>query len=226
MEQSTTRSERDIRKDILDHLYWDSRFSAVNIDVEVLEGKVKLSGSVPTAEAVQFAEAVARAIPGVEAIENLLTVKMNDSIAIPSDVEVETNVRDSLRWHSDVDLSKVKVTVNAGFAILEGHVKSYYQKFRAHELASDVIGVMKVDNQLAIVTTGFEIDEEIAGKVVHALQERLGTDAGSLTAMVRNEIVTLTGTVPDEIAFAAAENAVRHIEGVADVHNLVVVGCH
>jgi osmotically-inducible protein OsmY len=213
-----------IRKTILDRFYWDSRVDDFsNVDIEVQNEKVTLVGSVPTHASRRFAEIDALSVPGVRTVNNQLHVKFNDNIKIPSDLEVESNIHSILKWNSSIDDSRMKVTVNAGYVILEGTVPSYYQKTRAQELAADVIGVAKLDNRLGVTPGCALADEEIATSAVDMIKKILGADADHLTVMVKKGIITLSGSVPDMIAYHAISNIARHHKGVVDVHNLLTV---
>jgi osmotically-inducible protein OsmY len=215
----------EIRKNVYDQMYWDSRvdYSNINVEVSVSDVKVTLTGSVPNQAARRHAEAAALSAPGVRKVDNQLHIKYNDNIPVPSDLDVERKVRDIIRWNSGIDASRIGVAVNAGYVTLEGTVCTYYQKYRAEELAADVIGVMKIDNRVTVVPTESYYDEEIAKNIIGNLKNLLGADAGSLTVMAREGIVTLTGFVPDRLAFMAAENIVRHTRGVVDIHNHLVI---
>lgn len=213
----------NLKKNIFDRFYWDTRVESSNIDVEVSEGHVTLVGSVPTNTARRAAEADALSVPGVRSLKNQLKIKFSSHFKIPSDLEVESNIRDIIRWNSHIDSSKLTITVVRGYVTLEGIVSSYYQKHRIRDLTSDVIGVLEIDDRITVVPLSVPSDRELADNVIATLHNELGSDANSLTVMVRTGIVTLTGTMPDRLAFNAAENTIRHLRGVVDVHNHLAI---
>lgn len=222
MVRTSLQPSENIKKNIFDRFYWDSRIDDfANINVEISEGNVILSGSVPNYPSRRHAEMAASAVPGVKTVENKLSVKYNHTVKIPSDLEIENRVRSVVHWNSNINEEKIGIFVTGGYTTLEGSVSSFYQKFRAQELAADVIGVLGIDNRLVVVPGESYADEEIAGNVVSALKSRLGADADSLTVMAKGGIVTLTGSVPDMIAFQGVENVVRHVRGIVDLHNLL-----
>ncbi len=51
------------------------------------------------------------------------------------------------------------------------------------------------------------------------LKTLLGSEVDRVTVMVREGIVTLTGTVRDMLSFNAVCTIVRGVRGVADLHN-------
>lgn len=225
MVQTALQPADQIRKNIFDRFYWDSRVDDyANIDVEIdSNGEVTLRGSVPGPASRHAAEQDAQLVPGVRMVHNQLRIKYNDNMKIPNDREVESNIRSILKWNSAIDDSKLQVTVNSGYTTLQGTVCSYYQKSRAQELAADVIGVMKIDNRIAVVPSSAHSDEEIANNLIEALKNIMGADADSLTVMVKEGIATLSGTVPDTISYYAVANISRHIRGIIDVHSLLSV---
>lgn len=223
MDATAERTERDIRKNILDNFYWDGRLNAKNIEVEVYGNRIVLLGSVPTAANRCHAEEDARSVAGVAGVDNRLEVKFTDDVIVPSDLELEQNIRNIIRWNSGIDTSKMKIAVNAGFATLEGTVCSYYQKFRAEELAADVIGVTRVDNRLVVVPSLRRPDEDIAERIITKLKQDLGMDADSLTVMVSNGVITLTGHVRDVIALSGVLNIVRNTHGIVDIQNYLTL---
>jgi osmotically-inducible protein OsmY len=122
-----------------------------------------------------------------------------------------------------VDSTRIKVMVLDGVVRLEGAVDSYWQKFRAQELASEVVGVIGIRNLLTVVPTMSLSDEEIGRNVTGTLQRIPGLDASAVTIKVEHGIVTLTGAVPDKLAFRDAENVALYVRGVIDVNNGLLV---
>lgn len=64
-------SNQEIREEIYAALGEES-----GIDVHVREGIVRLTGVVDTAESLEFIEGAVRELPGVDDVENELTVKV------------------------------------------------------------------------------------------------------------------------------------------------------
>jgi osmotically-inducible protein OsmY len=219
-----TLQSDEIRKRIFDMFYWDVRVDYANIGVELHDGTALLTGSVPSASARLAAEKDALNVRGVRSVDNRLKVHFTGDIPLPSDAEIESRVAQVIRWNSNVDERRISITANAGLVTLTGTVHSYYQKVHAAELATDIIGVFAVDNRLAVVPTRSTTDEEVGNDIVATLKNNLGRDADSLTVMVKDGIAALTGYVPDQLAFNAAQNLVSHVRGVVDVNNLLITG--
>ncbi len=73
------RSKERIYEDVCDRLYIDDRLDASEIEVNVDENEVVLTGSVTSKEAKRRAEDLAESIPGVRNVENRIRVVAPDA---------------------------------------------------------------------------------------------------------------------------------------------------
>ncbi len=218
------QTDKETRLLVLDELYWDGRVDPANIQVEVHNGRVVLKGTVPTYAVLGAAEEDARAIAGVQNVENQLVVKQPAHELVPADQEIESNLMNTLRWHSQVDASDMSVAVEDGWVTLKGTVPAYWQKVKAQQVASALMGVNGVTNELAVVPLEKHEDRRIAEGIVAALERSAYVDADVVNVKVLNGVVTLTGNVPDHRAYDAAERAARYTPGVIDVINNLTIG--
>ncbi len=218
-----TRTDEDIKKDLIDELYWDDRVDAADVKAEIRDGRVILSGTVPTYASRTAAEEDAFAVAGTRDVVNDLTVKYPIGIELPTDAEIESRVTDALRWDVQVDASNIRVNSDARWITLKGTVPSYWQKVKAEDIALGKYGVRGVTNELAVVPTESYTDERIADNVVNAIERSAYVDAADVDVKVSNSVVTLTGTVPDRRALRAATSAARYTPGVIDVINNLVI---
>ena len=69
----------------------------------------------------------------------------------PADPEIESNIMNTLRWHSQIDASDIQATAHDGWVTLPSTVPSYWQKIKAQEVAAVLIGVTGVTDELAVV---------------------------------------------------------------------------
>lgn len=74
-----TRSDDRIREDVSDKFYDDGRLDASDIEVEVSQGVVALSGGVSDRESKRRAEDLAERCSGVRDVQNNLKVRRNDA---------------------------------------------------------------------------------------------------------------------------------------------------
>ena len=217
------RTDEQIKKDVIDQLASDYRVSAADVDVKVSDGKVTLTGTVPTYTARTAANTDAWATTGVKGVTNLLTVRFPTTFTVPTDTEIEGHIKDRLAGNPDVYSVDIDVSVENGVATLEGTVDAYWKKWRAEDLASDVRGVVNVQNHLAVVPSETYIDKDIAQEIEDALERNVYVDAEKVTVKVENGDVTLTGTVPTYYAKGQAYLAAVNTLGVTGVDNNTVV---
>lgn len=214
------RTEGEIKKDVMDALYWDSRLDSSGITVEVEDGTVRLSGAVSYLTSRKLAEELVYGVPGVLSVINELAVRSPE--AEIGDKEITSHIKNVLFWNSSINAVKVDLMVKDGGVTLRGTVGSYWEKIKAEEFASHVQGVCGVINELSVVPTKNFDDEQIARRIVDNLERNLYTDAGRLTVKVEKGHVTLSGSVPGQGQKISAYEVVRYIEGVRSIENLIV----
>jgi osmotically-inducible protein OsmY len=220
---TTVRTDTEIEQLVRQELIWDDRVNSTDITVNVLNGVVTLTGTVPSYSQLSLASADAWKIDGVRDVDNLLTVRLPETVTAPSDAQIETNVEAMLRWNATVDSAQIDVTVANGTVTLEGTVEDYWQKWRAEDLVADLSGVILVENHLTVVPTESFVDQDIAEDIEAALERNLYVVAEDITVEVETGVVTLTGTVPTYHAHAEAYNAAMNTVGVVEVHNNITV---
>jgi osmotically-inducible protein OsmY len=217
------QTDEEIRTAVVNELYWDGRVDPANIQVEVHDGRVVLRGTAPTYAVLGAAEEDARALAGLQNVDNQLTVKQPGHVLVPTDPEIGSNIMNTLRWHSQVDASAIRVAVDDEWVVLRGTVPAYWQKIKAQEAASALAGVKGVTNELAVVPLEKYENRRIAEEIVAALERSPYVDAEIVDVKVHNGIVTLAGNVPDQRAYNAAQRAAKYTQGVVDVINELLV---
>jgi osmotically-inducible protein OsmY len=142
-----------------------------------------------------------------------------------TDKEIQRDVLAELEWEPSVAPAHVGVSGKDGIVTLTGHVSSYWEKYTAERAAKRVQGVKAVANELDIKLPGSDkrTDEDIARAVVEALRARVSVPDNKIKAMVSNGWVTLEGEVEWQYQKNAAESAVRYLQGVVGVTNLITV---
>ena len=197
----TARSSEEIKKDIVDQIYWDSRIDASNVKVEVSERKVILTGKVPSYTAKLAAETDTLTIPEVTSVTNSLEIQYPVGVKPPTDVEIQGNIVNTLIWNTNIDSENIDVSVDKGVVTLEGSAPSYWQKILAEELAYDMTGVLSIVNKLSVVPTESIIDESIAKAVIASIDRNPNIDIDFINVKVEEGIVTLSGTVSNWAAY-------------------------
>ncbi len=217
------RMDEEIKKDIVDELYWDTRIDASKVTVTVEGGVVTLDGEVPTYGDVVGARAAAYGIDGVIDVIDTLTVRYATTPQLPSDTVIRERILNLLAWETVVNDENITVTVRNGVVSLEGTVNAHWKRLFVENKLAGVNGVLAIENKLAIVPLERISDELIAEDVVNALERDVRVNAEDVEVEVVDGIVTLTGSVPRWNARQAAELDASLTAGVIDVINKVTV---
>ena len=125
--------------------------SSTAINVDTIDGRVTLHGTVGSASEKQKAEQSAQAIKGVREVRNLLAVvapAAQDAAAVADD-KIETSVEAALERDPMLDDSDIEVaSVNGGVVVLSGEADTLSDHLRAIEVARAVPGVRRVASQV------------------------------------------------------------------------------
>jgi osmotically-inducible protein OsmY len=219
------RLDENIKKDVIDQLYWNKRVNIADIKIKVSGGEVTMMGSVPTYSARIAAAHDIEMIEGVTNIENKLVVTPRASM-LPDDSQIQKRTMTALAWNADIHSMDIEIAVQDGVVTLKGTVDEYWKKWEASDVVSNVNGVTDVINNLAIVNTQSFWDKDIAKEVEQALKRNSHIDSQNITVKVDRGKVTLTGVVPSWFAHSEAEKCAAYSSGVLDVENLIIVEHH
>ena len=142
-----------------------------------------------------------------------------------TDMEIQRDVENELEWDPDVDAKNISVKVKDGVVTLTGFAPSYTDKYSAERIAKRVLGVKAVANDIEVkLSTGSDRqDPDIARDAVERLQRDLPYSSKNIKVTVRNSWITLEGDVDWDFQRREAEAAVRNINGVKGVINLIHV---
>jgi osmotically-inducible protein OsmY len=224
------RYDFDIAQDVLQRILNSSSIKTRNVDVDVSDGAVTLSGDVASWAEVEQAQLLATETKGVKSVTNNLIVtypKKRSDDAIRKDVQA-TLAR-------DVYLSglPISVSVKAGVVTLKGDVGTAYQKERAASEARWIWNVIKVDNKLKVEWWAHEgtrkkpavpTDDRLKQAVNDELFQDLRiTDPGNISVDAFAGQVTLRGSVPTFYQKRIAEKDANEVVGTAWVMNLLQV---
>jgi osmotically-inducible protein OsmY len=215
-------TDLEIEAMVRDQLYWDSRVEEKQLDVEVKEGVVTLSGHVDSAVEMRAAVNDARQIPSVRFVNNELLVRLPQPSS--EDRILAAAIRSVLNLNQSIDVSELEITFRSGEAVLEGTVETLSQKLKAGELAGEVRGVTNVVNTIAVVPTEKILDQAIAEDIVARIEVDPNVRIQDVHVIVENGTVTLSGIVLSPAARKAAERAAVQTYGVTEVDNRIVVG--
>ena len=141
------------------------------------------------------------------------------------DNALQRDVLAELAYDPVVDVSRIGVAVRDGIITLTGTVPSYLQRWRAERAAKRVARVRAVVNEIEVKRPDDDrvTDEDLAAEAVRALKWNIFVPSKDVKVTVSRGIVTLEGEVRWQFQKEAAEDAVRGIEGVKGVVNLIKV---
>lgn len=126
-------------------LAWDRKLAPFELDVEVNDAIVNLTGTVATSPESYLARRIAQDVRGVDAVVNGIYVDpalepfAGKRLAPPSDEELEERVRKALSGDRNVDVEQVEVSVNDAVVTLNGQVANIFQKQRAERVARSLL---------------------------------------------------------------------------------------
>ena len=218
MSDTTTTLQRAVMEALADNPI----VHAGEVAVEVLDdaGDIVVRGTVGSL--VQRAEAVraAGAVPGVRHVEDGLRVHVM-GIDGRTDADTEAAVLDALDTDDEVHARDVEVDVDDGAVTLRGLVEIASQRERAQRIAMAVPGVTSVVNQLRVWLTVSA--DDVAERVTDAIGRDAIVGADAVAVTVRDNDVTLSGTVGSVEHRDAARRAAEGAPGVAAVHDELTV---
>jgi len=147
---------------------------------------------------------------------------MGTSLLWQTDGQLHDAVQRELEWAPEIDARDVAVTARDGVVTLTGFVDSYWQKFAVEQAVKRVRGVRAVASDVHIKLRKERTDPEIAHDALLALKSHPRVPR-TVIVTVRDGLVTLEGSVGWNYQRSEAESALRHIEGVKDVANAILI---
>jgi osmotically-inducible protein OsmY len=189
------RTDEQLKKSVVDHLFWDDSIDASRIKVQVSDCKAVLSGSVLTHNAKDSASATAWLVRGIQEVENLLRVRFPPGLPVLTDDEIQGNATHVLAWNGDVYGLAISVSVKNGVITMEGNVATYWQRNKIERIISDLLGVVDVINKLIVVPTEYLTDQAIAENIQTALKNTSSLSKTNIKVAVNEGKVTLIGSV-------------------------------
>lgn len=219
----TEHESEDIKRDVVDQLYWDDRVDASHIKVDVSDRQVRLSGRVPSYTVRRAAETDTWLVSGVTVVDNQLEVAYPLDFTRPADADLLAEISTALSWEPSLQDADIDVFVREGRVTLTGSVDAYWKKLRAEELATTLVGVVEVKNELAVVPTHRLEDRLIADSIVAALERNTPVEASVVDVRVSDGVVTLAGSVSSLPELRAVDDIASRTTGVVAVNNEVII---
>jgi hyperosmotically inducible protein len=214
---------------------------ATNVNVDTVDGRITLHGTVDSAAEKSKAEQIARTIEGARDVRNLLQVvkpTAQKEMAV-SDADLKTRVGDALKKDAGLERSSIQVaSVNKGVVLLSGSARTLSDTLRAVEIAARVDGVERVASEIespdtlgdaeiwrdgkydvAAATKSTAADMWTTSAVKMKLLANTETPGFDINVDTEGGVVTLFGIVDSPAAKAAATSEARSVDGVKSVVN-------
>jgi osmotically-inducible protein OsmY len=142
-----------------------------------------------------------------------------------NDSELKRDIESELMWEPRVDEAHIGVGVSDGIVTLSGQVASYDEKLAADRAVKRVYGVKAVVDELDVKLNGSSrrSDEQVASDCVQSLRSNTAVPPDKVSVVLGNGWVTLEGEVDWHFQREAAGHAVRVVNGVRGVANLIKI---
>lgn len=144
-----TRTDSQIKQDVLDELRSDRSVNAASINVDVKYGVVSLSGRVESAAEKWLIEKDAGRIAGVTSLKAKLDV-VPPQRETSTDDEIGRECENVLQTSVPGPNEEIKVKVSNGWVTLSGKVAWGYERWAAEAVVSSLRGVTGVNSQITV----------------------------------------------------------------------------
>ena len=137
-----------LEADVRDQIDWDFRIDGSRIVVKAKDGRVTLSGSVPTFYESALTEEDTWGVGGVTAVDNEVLVGLVGSAI--ADVDIEAACARALDADKFVPKGAVSAFVSDGWVTLTGEVRHHFQRQAAEHAVRKVDGVLGLTDKVGI----------------------------------------------------------------------------
>jgi osmotically-inducible protein OsmY len=208
-----------LEKDVADELSWDPWLDDSQISLKADDGRVTLTGAVPTYGDLVTASDDAGGISGVTSLDNELLVGPVGETVV--DGELAARCMNALEADRFVPKGAVEVNVVDGWVTLSGDVRHHIQRQAAMFVVQRVSGVRGITDN--IVISSDPIPSDIAARISDALARKAVLDDSVIKVTRDGSTIFLDGTTDSYVAMQTAESTAWSAPGVTDVIDRLVV---
>jgi osmotically-inducible protein OsmY len=209
------KSYNQLREAVLRELKWDSRVGWAHIHVDVKDGVVRLTGTVPSYAERQAAQAAAHRVVGVLDAADDIKVKVSGQ---RTDAEIAKTVRGALEWDALVPEEQIQSTVSDGWVILEGSVNTLRERDDVERAVRHLEGVAGIVNSI-VVTPQEANPEELRVDIEDALERRAEREGERIYVEVKDGTVELRGRIHSWQEKRAVLGSISHAPGVRAIND-------
>lgn len=209
------RTDAAIHQDVIRELTWDTRVSETEVGVEVEQGIVTLTGSVPTFARKLAAQEAAHRVSGVLDVANDVEVIFPGQRI--TDTDIARRVRHALEWEVLVPADAISSTVRDGWVTLSGNVDALVHSHDAGRAIRRIKGVRGLTNEIVVRPKLKVKAEQVREEIEGALDRQALRESRHLTIEIKDGKVRLDGTVRSWPERRAIVNAAKFTPGVCGV---------
>ena len=202
----------------------NEHLSPFDITVNVKDGVAALEGEVDSSVEKSLAVEIVKGIKGIKSVKDNIKIapsarkeKSSGFMATVRNASMVARVKSNLLWNQETSGLDINVDADGSTVTLSGTVSSEMEKELATQLAGNTSGVYHVNDKLLVekesteTTLGEKIDQTVAKteKVVSdtwitaRVKSRLlfdkETDSLEINVTTKNAVVTLEGTVSNQL---------------------------
>lgn len=200
-----------------------------NVNVNVKDGVVTLSGKVRDKDDKALAEDTVENLPGVTRVKNDITVESTHPEK--SDEWIAWKIRGRLLVKGNVSAAATKVAVKDGVVTLTGTADNEAQKTLTEVYAKEIDGVKSVRNEIVVKETpaaqetlSDNIDDaSITTQVKFALLSHKGTSALKTRVRTDDGVIVITGVAASDAEKSLVTKLAQDVRGVKSVRNEMTV---
>ena len=144
---------------------------------------------------------------------------------IKSDMQLQRDVSEELKWDPAVNAAQIRVEVKHGAVTLAGRVEHFAEKWAAEWAAKRVSGVKELAVEIEVTPTRLRAmrDADIARAAENALKWHAYVPQDRIRVTVKDGMITLEGEVEKQFEKETARQVVLHLTGVKGVSNQIVL---
>ena len=245
------REDTEIEADVESALAWDTRVDSSEIEAEVSEGAVYLTGNARNAREKKWAyyNAWVAGVKRVDAsnlqVENV-TQETREQVATrrnqteasgaaataqqgtgqpagTNDRSMQEALRRALRGEARLSDDELQIAVNGGIVTLQGAVDTQHERFEAARVAERTRGVRRVYNLLKVRPENRPGDRALAENIRAAFRRDAQLERPELRVTVANGKAWLGGRVDTVFEKNRAYQVASRVPGVMAIQNNIEV---